>query len=287
MVMSLSSLNLEAFYTVSQVLNFTKAANKLGITQSALSQRVLNLETELDTTLFIRDRAGLKLTETARDLLRFCQMKNALEDEFLAKIKSKNPKELAGSLRVGGFSSVSSSVLVPFFSSFLKKHRKVHFTLYTKELNDLTALLKRSEIDFMILDDRIQKEELERHFLGSEYNVMVEPKEFEGPNIFLDHDDDDMTTLNYLKKFKLPTKDIKRIFLDDIHGILAGIRQGLGRAVLPLHLVKNDKSLCILNPKDTLEVPVYLYYYSQPYYSKLHQAVVNELVENFKNYLSQ
>ncbi len=284
--MSLSTLHLEAFYTVSQVLNFTKAANKLGITQSALSQRVLNLETELDTTLFIRDRSGLRLTETARDLLRFCQMKNALEDEFLAKIGSNNPIELAGSLRVGGFSSISSSVLVPLFSSFLKNHREVHFALHTKELNDLTSLLKRSEIDFMILDDRIQKEELERHFLGSEINVLVESKDCDVPNLYLDHDEDDMTTINYLKKFKIPTKDIKRIFLDDINGLLAGVRHGLGRAIMPLHLVKNDKSLRVLNHKDTLEVPVYLYYFSQPYYSKLHQAVVNELVEKFKDFLS-
>lgn len=43
----------------------------------ALSQRVLILEEELGTTLFIRDRAGLKLTDSALGLIRYCQMKNS------------------------------------------------------------------------------------------------------------------------------------------------------------------------------------------------------------------
>lgn len=285
--MALSATQLEAFYTLSQVLNFTKAAAKLNITQSALSQRVQNLETELETTLFIRDRAGLKLTETARDLLRFCQMKNALEDEFLSQIRSHNPKELAGLVRIGGFSSITDSILVPLLASFLKKHRSVQLNLHTKELDDLVTLLKRGEIDFMILDDRLQKEELERISLGNEQNVLVESKDYDGPDVFLDHDENDLTTINYLKKFKLPTKNIKRLYLDDIHGIIVGVRQSLGRAIVPLHLVQEEKSLRVLNPKDVLEVPVYLYYYTQPYYSNLHQALVTDITLKFKEYLNK
>ncbi|MCO4756243.1 MAG: LysR family transcriptional regulator, partial [Bacteriovoracaceae bacterium] len=45
--MSLSSLYLDAFYAVVQNGSFTNASKALAITQSALSQRVLNLENEL------------------------------------------------------------------------------------------------------------------------------------------------------------------------------------------------------------------------------------------------
>ncbi len=82
--MTFSSSHLEAFFAVSQTLNFTQAASKLHITQSALSQRILNFEKELGLTLFIRDRAGLRLTETANKIVRYCQQKNNLEIEVLA-----------------------------------------------------------------------------------------------------------------------------------------------------------------------------------------------------------
>src|SRR4051812_42865459 len=101
--MSLSSLQLDAFLTVAQTLNFTKAADQLHITQSALSQRIMKLEEELETSLFIRDRAGLKLTEAAQDLIRYCRCKNSLEDEFLSGLRDAS---LAGVIRIGGLSSL-------------------------------------------------------------------------------------------------------------------------------------------------------------------------------------
>lgn len=284
--MSLSSLQLDAFYAVTQVLNFTKAAEKLNITQSALSQRILNLEAELETTLFIRDRSGLRLTETAASLVRFCRIRKTLENEFINQIKSSNPKEFMGTIGIGGFSSITTSVLIPLLAPFLKRYPNVHISIYSKEIDELVAMMKRSELDFIILDDRLQKDELERLLLGLEHNVLVEARDYSGADIFLDHDENDLTTINYLKKSKRVSKNIKRIYLDDIHGIIAGLKSGLGRAVVPLHLIKNEKSLTIVNPKEFVEVPVYLYYYSQPFYSQLHQAILAEISLKFKEALS-
>lgn len=271
---------------VTQILNFTKAAQKLNITQSALSQRIQNLEAELGTTLFIRDRAGLKLTETAVKLLRFCQTKKTLEEELLSQIKSRNPKELVGTLSLGGFSSITSSVLIPALAEFLKRHPQIHLSIHSKEIADLIDMLKLGEIDFMILDDRLDKVELERIPLGFEKNVLVEARDYHGGDVFLDHDENDSTTVNYFKKYRRQTKNIKRIYLDDIHGILAGLKNGLGRAIVPLHLIKNEKSLLVVNPKDVLEIPIFLYYYSQPFYSQLHQAIVTELTTKVKTMLT-
>src|ERR1700683_3915215 len=103
--MSLSSSQLDAFTAVAQGLSFTKAALKLHVTQSALSQRILNLEDELETTLFIREKSGLSLTEVGLELLRHCQTRSTLEDDFLSSIKSKT-NNLSGTLRIAGFSSV-------------------------------------------------------------------------------------------------------------------------------------------------------------------------------------
>ena len=284
--MTISSNYLDAFLAVSQTLNFTKAAEKLYITQSALSQRIINLENELETSLFIRDRAGLRLTEAALKLVRYCQIKSNLEAEFLNQLKSNNPHEVAGSIRIGGFSSVMSSVTLTALAPLIKKNPQVQLQIFNEEMYALFELLKRGEIDYMILDDRIERAEFERLHLGNEKNVLVEHKNYIGSDIFLDHDAQDMTTINYLKKSKQPYKDLQRLYLDNVFGIIEGVRLKLGRAVLPLHLVKNEKDFLIINTLQQLEIPVYLYYFNQPYYSRLHTETVEALKIGFSKILT-
>ncbi len=284
--MTISSNYLDAFLAVSQTLNFTKAAEKLHITQSALSQRIINLENELETSLFIRDRAGLRLTEAALKLVRYCQIKSNLEAEFLNQLKSNNPHEVAGSIRIGGFSSVMSSVTLTALAPLIKKNPQVQLQIFNEEMHALFELLKRGEIDYMILDDRIERAEFERLHLGNEKNVLVEHKNYIGSDIFLDHDAQDMTTINYLKKSKQPYKDLQRLYLDNVFCIIEGVRLKLGRAVLPLHLVKNEKDFLIINTLQQLEIPVYLYYFNQPYYSRLHTETVEALKIGFSKILT-
>ena len=67
--MSLPSNRLDAFVAVARTQHFSRAAEGLFITQSALSQRVKQLEDFLGVTLFIRDREGARLTEKGERLL--------------------------------------------------------------------------------------------------------------------------------------------------------------------------------------------------------------------------
>jgi DNA-binding transcriptional LysR family regulator len=88
-----------------------------------------------------------------------------------------------------------------------------------------------------------------------------------------------VTTLNYLKLLRAKPLKIRRRYLDDVYGILEGASLGLGRAVVPRHLLDGYKNLEVLNPRTVLELPVNLYYFKQPYYARLHHAVVESLVQ--------
>ena len=285
--MALTASHLEAFYAVSQTLNFTRAAANLRLTQSALSQRIINLEEELGTALFIRDRAGLKLTETAFNLVRYCQMKDHLENEFVSGLKNENSKELSGLVRIGGFSSVTASVLVPIVAELIKEHPRIKLQIMTSEVHDLFDLLKRGEIDYMILDDRLDRQELERIHLGKEKNFLAKAKNASVGEVYLDHDEKDETTYQYLKLTKMKLKNIERHYLDNIYGLIEGVKSGLGKAVLPYHILKNEKTIEIVNEALFLEIPVYLYFYSRPYYSKLHEVLIKELKVGFQRRLSE
>ena len=67
--MSINSDNLRAFLTIYEQGSFTKAAQILGLTQSALSQKMARLESFLETTLIIRKSDGLDLTSSGLKLL--------------------------------------------------------------------------------------------------------------------------------------------------------------------------------------------------------------------------
>jgi DNA-binding transcriptional LysR family regulator len=278
--MAISSLHLDAFLAVTQTLNFTKAANVLHITQSALSQRILNLESDLGITLFVRDRSGLKLTEDAQELVRYCQFKNKMEEEFTSKIKSKDAKQLGGVLRVGGFSSVLRSLFLPAISDLLFKNN-VRLQILNREIYDLPDLLKRGELDYIFLNYLVDRQDMECVFLGFEENVLVKKKSMEIKDVFLDHDENDETTFSYFKKFGKHLDKPKRHYLDDVYGIIEAAKLGLGYAVLPLHLVKQEKTLAVVNPKQILKIPVYFCFYKQPYYSKLHLKVMEVMGDGF------
>lgn len=275
MIMKLNSAYLEAFYTCAQTRNFTRAAERLHITQSALSQRVINLELELSTTLFIRERSGLKLTEAGEKLLRYCQSQELLEEELLSEIKEDATSNLGGVIRIGGFSSVMRSLIFPKLVPLLTSNQGLRVKMMTKELYELQGLLKSGEIDFMILDKELQSENLVSKLLGYEENVLVSAKRCSQRDIYLDHDESDQTTVRYLRKKS--SAGLKRSYFDDVYGLIDGVKQGVGVAVLPKHLIENVKGLVVINPDRVLKVPIVLHYYQQPFYTKLQRAVITAL----------
>jgi len=283
MMNGLPSNQLEAFFSVAQTKSFTKAAQQLHMTQSALSQRILNLEEALGTTLFIRDRSGIRLTEVAQKLIRYCQAKNDLESDFLSSIQST--EQISGIIRIGAFSSVMRSVVVPALAPLLKEHEGLQVLLVTKEVSELLPTLKSGEVDFIVSLEKSERNEFESIYLGCERNVLVEAKNYQGPEIYLDHDSDDETTISYLKKAGLKSAKIRRRYLDDVYGLIDGVQFGLGRAVLPRHLIAKEKDLKILNQKIVLSYDIYLTHFRQPYYSTLHRRVVNDVVESSKKLL--
>lgn len=176
------------------------------------------------------------------------------------------------------------SVILPSLAPLLKKHPQVQLQIQTRELHDLLPLLKSGEIDFIINDQNLEREELESHLLGIEHNVLVEKKDYSGPDIYLDHDEKDQTTTAYLRQIKIKGP-LHRRYLDDVYGLIDGVKLGLGRAVLPIHLIGREKSLRILHPKQSQDIGVHLHYFKQPFYSKLHQLIVKELTASASSFL--
>lgn len=286
--MSLSSLYLDAFVEVSKQKSFSAAAKKLHITQSALSQRILNLEKELGTTLFIRDRAGIQLTEIAKTLLRYCRSKEFLESEFNKNLETSKENKSGGVLRVGGFSTITKSILLPVISQILKTNHHTQLELLCKEVRELSKLLQCGQVDFIFSTQPMSKQGVENHLLGYEENVLIRPKDKSHiKDVFLDHDENDSTTFHFFQIQKNKNKIYKQIYLDNIHLILEGVQLGMGLAVAPLHMVRNSTQFEVIKDYKSLYMPVYLSYYVQSYYTDFQKNCIKHFLTEVPTYLNK
>lgn len=109
----------EIFNKVAELNSFTKAAEVLGFTQSAVSHAISSLEKELSFPLFIRNHSTLTLTKNAEELLitvrKILYYNNMLKQEVAAINGFQK-----GTVRVGVFSSISKN----WIPGILKKWRK-------------------------------------------------------------------------------------------------------------------------------------------------------------------
>jgi DNA-binding transcriptional LysR family regulator len=278
--MKVPSLQLEAFYEVARLKHFTKAATSLHITQSALSQRILNLESGLGATLFVRERSGLRLTPAGEKLLGYCRVQNLQEGELLQEIKT-GAATAGGWLRIAGFSSVIWSIAVPALADFVYENPNVKVDFRAAEMKELAGLLKSGEVDAILTAEKPEGPDWAVTPLGLEEYVMVssahrKPRE----GVYLDHDAEDPWTLDFLKRNGLATKNLRREYMDTVQGLMEGVAAGWGRAVLPKHLVKNNGALKIERHARTLKTPVLLVQPLMSHPVKLLEKVTGELKKN-------
>lgn len=286
MSLRISSLHLQAFFEVAKQLSFSKAAKSLHVTQSALSQRVMNFEDSLGVSLFVRDPSGLRLTEPGIRLLRYCRMHESLEDEVLTEIGGQTKSQaLGGRICVGGFSSVMGTVVAPCLGPLVNKHPNVQVEMRIGEMNELPMLLKTGAVDYAILDYDSELADIETRLLGYEKNVLVRPDKINESraDIYLDHDSEDQTTHKIFQHNGKKSK-IRRAYMDDVYGLIAGVSNGLGSAVLPVHMLNLCRHTHVDESYKPLYIPIYVHYCMQPYYSRLHNEFIAVLVDAFKSF---
>jgi LysR family transcriptional regulator (chromosome initiation inhibitor) len=266
--MFLSSLHIEAFVAVVKYQSFTEAAKQIHVTQSALSQRILNLEEKIQLTLFIRRSDGIYLTEAGEKLFRHCQLLEKMEGEVLEELlvennqKKTNHEELRGMIKIAGFSSFVRSLLIPRLGVVVRKFPMIHIDIMTKEVHELTTLLKSGQVDFIFSTFPYEKENVECILVGEEKNVLIESI-YKNPRIdyYIDHDELDTTTEDFWKKQHRPLKKYKRIYFDEIYSIIQAVEKNFGRAVVPYHLIEKNKNVYVVKGLQPLIVPIYLCYY--------------------------
>lgn len=166
-------LILKYFKTVASELNITHAANKLYISQQALSAHMRNLEEELGVKLFNRT-PRLSLTDAGKCVyeaaLGFDDVNSTLNDKLNA-IRN----EERGELRIGISFTRGQFILPSVLPQYNRSHPQVRINIYEERSNALMDRLLRGEIDFWITAENPSVEGLVSEPLFRESFFIVVP----------------------------------------------------------------------------------------------------------------
>lgn len=138
--------------------NVSQAAQRLYISQSALSQQLRRLEQELGYSLFTRTPRGLELTERGRV---FCTEAGPVAEQWkqFSKKVVRNAASQKTRLRVGVGSRVYSNYLFARILSYFEANPRLEVTFVTEAGRDALEALRKGALDLAL--DRLPMEELQ------------------------------------------------------------------------------------------------------------------------------
>ncbi len=132
-------------YEVYKEESFTKAAEKLFISQPSLSVAVKNIEKEIGSPLFVRNSNKIKLTEVGEIYIDSVKKIMAVEKEFETKLSDLN-ELTTGHISVGGSNFVCSYILPKIINKFNEIHPNVQISLFEENSTNL----KDMDIDIIV-----------------------------------------------------------------------------------------------------------------------------------------
>ncbi len=140
--------NMEYFMMAAQTGNITRAAERLHISQQALSDCISRLEAELGCRLFER-RQGLELTYSGRQYRAAVERMLDLRKQTLAMLSDIN-ENLRGELRIGISYTRGQAILPLVLPEFVRRFPLVELSVQEDSTQMLEGLLERGDIDVLI-----------------------------------------------------------------------------------------------------------------------------------------
>ncbi|MBN9253682.1 MULTISPECIES: LysR substrate-binding domain-containing protein [unclassified Mesorhizobium] len=145
---TLDSDLLRTFVAIVDTGNFTKAAERAGRTQSAVSMQMKKLEAAVGNTLFERGSRGVVLTRRGGELVANARRIVSLLDEAAASLAAP---QLGGPVRIGIPEEYGHAILSRALSAFSKRHAKVEVTVRYAHSGAQIEAVETGELDLAVV----------------------------------------------------------------------------------------------------------------------------------------
>ena len=138
---------LRSFVAIVDAGTMLSAADRVFVTQSALSLQIKRLEELVQQPLFTRDGRRLTLTRPGEVLLDYARRVLSLHDEAIAAISSGS---FTGPVRIGTVQDFADTLLTGLLAQFAGLHPEAQIFVRVGGTADLQALLERNQLDIVL-----------------------------------------------------------------------------------------------------------------------------------------
>ena len=157
---------------------FTKAAERLYISQPSLSASIKRIEDKISCPIFDRSSSPLGLTEVGEAYVKRALELEELENDFKQYVSDRF-NLVRGKIRIGGSSLFSSYVLPKLVAEFTHQYKDIQFEIFEDSTKNLIAKLNSGILDIIIDNAVIKDENVIFEPYTSESLLLAVPKKFQ------------------------------------------------------------------------------------------------------------
>ncbi|EIJ81676.1 transcriptional regulator [Bacillus methanolicus PB1] len=290
-MLSLSEFQLLS--VLAQEMNMRKAAERLFVSQPALSQRLQTIEKEWGTQLFLRSQKGLTLTPAGEYVISFVKEVLAKEEKVRESIHALNT-EVHGTLKIAVASIVGQNWLPQVLKKFVNRYPHAKISLITGWSSEILKTLYEDQVHIGIIRGTPDWKGVKIHlFKDSLFLVDTEitkPEQvFETDRPFIQFKSDS----NYYQEIQdwwhrqFKTAPKRTIVVDQIETCKQMTFNGIGYAILPaITLNGADKNIFKIPLLDEHNEPIkrdtWLLGYESAFQLKQVQAFADLIMEHIK-----
>jgi DNA-binding transcriptional LysR family regulator len=150
---------LKIFHTVARLLNFTKAAEELHMTQPAVTFQIRQLEEQFNTRLFDRTHNKVTLTDVGDQVFHFADRILKMYDDMTRSITDMTG-DVSGGVTLGASTTIAEYMLPLLIGEFKVKHPDVRISLKESNTEDIVAMVENNVIDLGIVEGYVNNKNL-------------------------------------------------------------------------------------------------------------------------------
>jgi DNA-binding transcriptional LysR family regulator len=243
-----SADELRYFVEAAQTLNFSRAAERLGVTQPSLSLAIQRLERSFGTPVFLRSKSGVILTKAGTRLLG--RVDALLTDwERLREEAMKDETEIRGRYRIGCHPSVAMYSLPHFLPELLEQNPELEIKLFHDLSRKITEQVVSFELDYGIVVNPVPHPDLIIRLLTTDEvsfwvgsGKKIQQDAFSGKGVLI-ADPDLLQSQSLMSKLeKAGMKYGRTIFSSNLEVVATLIASGAGFGILPKRVATRIKS---------------------------------------------
>lgn len=141
---------LRAFVAVIDDASFTRAADRLHMTQSTISQQIARLEDQLGQPLIDRDARPIRMTPAGERLSGYARRILALQDEAGAALRDPSGTV---PIRIGLAEDILTTVMARLFADFAASHRQIRLDVTAGLSRALTTRYREGDFDIIVVKE--------------------------------------------------------------------------------------------------------------------------------------